>query len=123
MGSVLSRIARKLNFQNPKEAESLNMSRCPQILIFLFSLIFLACSKPLVKPSESVIIHKRLNQLQTQLVSFVTQRFPQATKEERDELLKVFVTKMKNKIAKQLGREEKGRIFEEKGDLLARMLR
>merc|ERR1711962_692518 len=93
-------------------------------LLLLLPLLLLTWARP--HPSQDLDDQELLNNLtvlQTRLVTYVETKFPDASQEEQENIIKMLVNKMKNKIVDQLKKSSKSSIHTDKGDLLARMLR
>ena len=77
-----------------------------------------SCAPASSQPRDTQQLRTSLRDLEVRLVTYVNENFPNATQEEHDTILRKLANKMKHKILHALRRME-----EDKGELLARMLK
>jgi hypothetical protein len=90
----------------------------PLVLVLLLVSLDLVRAAPAPAGAAPRPVVRRLAQLRTRLVSHVAATFPQAPPQERERLLRILVSRMKEKLQQELIKGNKG-----KEELLARMLR
>merc|ERR1712098_659453 len=91
------------------------------LLVLVSMFILFTSTRPLLlKKQETQELRRTLSVLQTRLQTYVEDKFPEATKEEKHRILKIIGKRMINKISDNMMR---GLSRGEKKDLLARMLR